>query len=272
MATRTVVQASVLALALATSAAAQTKYAMDYFGTQVDAACIATDPNNPGTYERRYQEPTNQCPGLAVFHSVKGAGSTGPWSTESFYIAGNNLKQMIELSLNSATQQITDYRAFRDQTTGSKGIIFLANALTAASSWSVTSYLAPYVEEHWTNSSGQPVCYNTQHSRVDQGSVTRVTTYWSGTRYRWLRDLRHNSLNPNTWYDVDTVTVASYWGGNVETYVFGRWQNPAIGTGQGVGLVSWRLQNQSTGQLYGSADNHYLVDCNVAVTCSTCPP
>lgn len=261
----------------ATPGGAATVDVMSYWEGQVTNACTAQDYGNPGTFHRQYREPSNQCPGLAVYHTVKGAGLAHPWSYESFFIAGGFLKIMDEISINTATGAFTDYRAFRDTTTGSKGIPFLkTSSSSTGSSWT----MPPTVEEHWGNSQGQPVCYNTQHLWVATGSSVSGFSYDSGTWAGWLQDRRPNSLDPNVWHDVKTVTVVQRWGPTSqfpsgrfsETYTYGRWLNPATGTWRGIGLVRWACWDLGTSRSCGQSDNRYLVSCTATVTCSTCPP
>jgi len=71
-------------------------FSMDYWVTEVPSACVAVDPADLGSYVRQYREPTNQCPGLDVYHVVHGA-RTHPWSTESPYVKDGYLWQMMEL-------------------------------------------------------------------------------------------------------------------------------------------------------------------------------
>jgi hypothetical protein len=244
---------------------------LSYFETQLPGACTAASPTNRGTFIRQYLGASGQCPGLTVYHVVKG-GNTYPWGTESFYVSNGYLLQMMEISINESTGTFTDYRAFRDMTTGSKGIRWIATSIPSngtAASWNVPYY----VEEHWTNDSGQPVCYNTRHAWVDNGSLTDGAAWYVGAWSGWLQDKRASSLNKNTWHNVNVIVKRDRWGGNYEEfYYYAQWQNPATGTYQGLGLVKWEWYQRSPRTLIASNENHYLVDCSAAVTCWTCPP
>ncbi len=239
---------------------------MLFFETQVPAACLAEHPNNKGSYIRQYRDTTNPCPGLSVYHIVHGANAYA-WSFESFYISNGFLRQMNEIFINENTGAFTFYRAFRDQTTLSKGIPTIPTYIPGTSKfW----YAPPYHEEHWTNGSGQPVCFNTQQNWV-WGSLNWTQVYDGGTYSGWLQDKRSSSQNPSTWHNVQVVVRVDQWGyGNYEFYHYGRWQNPATGQWQGLGLIKW--EKYSGSQLVIATENHYLVDCNVVATCTTCPP
>jgi hypothetical protein len=272
-----VLAGSLLTLASARPAAAQFIDVMSYWEGQVPNACTASSYTNPGTFIRQYREPTNQCPGYPVYHTVKGAGLLRPWAYESFIFAGGFLKIMDEISVDNATGAFTDYRAFRDTATGSKGVIFLKSPIRATgASWMIP----PSVEEHWANAAGQPVCHNTHHLRVDTGSSVSGYGYRAGTWAGWLQDRRVNSQNPNVWHDVDAVAIVGSWGPTAqfpygrfsETYTYGRWRDPATNTWRGIGLIRWQCVDHATGASCGSADNRYLVTCSAAVGCSTCPP
>jgi hypothetical protein len=258
-----------LALPASPPATAQTIDNLSYFETQVAAACTAGDPNNPGTFSRQSKGGANDCPGLVVYYVAKGAGSI-PWSSESFYVQSGYLKQMIEVGYDTSTGSITDYRAFRDTASGSKGIISMAATMGTGGA----SYTIPhYVEEHWTDNSGQPVCFNTKHDRVDTGSGTNGSVYPGGTLTGWLQDKRAASLNQSTWHNVDTIIREDHWGGNfVEYYTYGRWLNPATSTWQGLGLIKWDFRRISPAAQLGYSENHYLVDCSTNIPCTTCPP
>lgn len=244
---------------------------LSYFETQVPSACTAADPANRGTYHRQYLRGVNDCPGLTVYHVVKG-GNAYPWSTESFYVSNGYLRQMIEISIDEATGVFTDYRAFRDTASGSKGILSLKTSIP--NNGTVASWVVPaYVEEHWADNSGQPVCYNTIHLRVDNGSLTDGAAWYVGTWAGWLQDRRAASLNKNTWHDIRVIVRRERWGGNFEEfYYYAQWLNPATGTYQGLGLVKWEWWQISPRQLMAGNENHYLVDCSATVSCWTCPP
>ena len=262
--TRVVILAGLLTLIPSTAWAAIQP--LLYFETQVPGACLAANVNNKGTYIRQYKEPTNQCSGLTVYHIVHGA-TTYPWSYESFYVSNGYLRQMNEIFINSSNGAFTSYRAFRDQNTLSKGIPTLPTYISGTSQF---FYAPPFHEENWTNGSGQPVCLNTQQNWV-WGSLNWTWVYHAGTYAGWLQDKRSNSLNPNTWHDVDVIVRMDQWGGNhYEYYHYARWLNPATGQWEGLGLIKWENFTGST--LVSAVENHYLAGCNVAVTCSTCPP
>jgi hypothetical protein len=232
---------------------AQTHYVLSYFETQVPGACTAGSPNTRGSYHRIYKD-SQTCSGLPRYHLVKGAGRQ-TWSTESFVIRDGFLNTMNEIIYNTSTGNMTQYRAFRDMTLQppSKGKRTLITSFTGLSkSWG-TPY---YVEEYWTDSTGQPVCFNTQQNSVD-GTVNWGMVEYLGTFSNWLKD--------------EVIRRTDQWGANhYEYYYYGRWTNPATGQKQGIGPIKWAHYQGST--LINSNEKHFLVDCNAVATCSTCPP
>lgn len=248
----------------ASSAGAAFYFSMDYWVNEVPGACTAVNPADLGSYVRQYREPTNQCPGVDVYHSVHGA-RVHPWSTESFYVKDGYLWQMMEIFQSEQTGQITSYRAFRNQQNFWKGFKIVKTVFNNSFLW----WHAPYKEETWTTPSG-PACFNTSQTSVD-GSGDWEEMSYAGTFYGWFQDKRSTSLNPNNWHDVDVVLRVGRWGGNFfERYYYGQWTNPASGQREGLGLIKWEWR-QGT-QLIASDSYRYLVDCNVAVECTTCPP
>lgn len=259
---------------LATAAAAQDLDVMSYYVNQIPNTCSADDYRNGGTFYRQYREATSQCPGLAVYHSVK--GSPSPWSFVSGYVENGYFKLMDEVFVGPGGA-MSDFRVFRDVPSGRKGIIDFAVSLPPAGvAWSHP----PSVEEHWVDDAGRPSCAATHPARVDEGSSAWGFAWDSGTWTGWLQDRRAASPNKTVWHDVRTVTVAQYWGASwafplgrfVESYTYGRWRNPVNGAWYGVGLMKWQCVDQATGGSCGLGEKHYLVDCSVRVSCSTCPP
>ena len=237
---------------------------LDYFETQVTAACMASNTQSPGTYIRNIKD-SYQCSGLTVYHVVHGGG-TYPWSTESFYVKDGYLWQMIEIFINESNGDITSYRAFREQVNHWKGIPVLKTWFNGSDSWSYP----PYHEEYWTNGSGDPVCYNTHQNWV-WGSVNWTRVSHAGTYTNWIQDKRASSADPNAWHDVEVIVRTDQWGSNnYEYYHYARWFNPSTSQWEGLGLIKWEWY--SVGQLKNQAEHRYIVDCNVSVSCSTCPP
>ena len=255
----------VLASVLAPPSDAAIYNSLDFFETQVAGACIAENLANRGSYLRQYKGPSGECPGLTTYHIVHGA-NTHPWSTESFYAYQGYLWQSIELFSHESSGDITSYRAFRNHNNYWKGIPVLPLSFNN----SKFTWYPSYVEEYWTDWSGDPVCYNTQQTEVD-GSVNWGHVYYAGTYSNWLQDKRSNSLNPNVWHPLDVIVRVDQWGSNhYEYYHYARWQNPATGAWQGIGLVKWEHWIGST--RVGLGESHYLVDCDVSIECTTCPP
>jgi hypothetical protein len=95
-----VVVTALVMSALAGSPGAQgaTVNTLNYFANGIPGTCMGQIVGNPGSYYKTFQEPTNQCPGLTVYHQVKGGG-TFPWSTESFYLYQGWIWQMNEVVL-----------------------------------------------------------------------------------------------------------------------------------------------------------------------------
>jgi len=250
-----------------TAAGAQTHSVLSYFETQAPSACTAGNPKGPGSFHRIYKD-SQTCSGLPRYHLVKGAGQQ-IWSTESFVIRDGFINTMNEILYNTSTGKMTQYRAFRDMTLQppSKGKRTLITSFSGLS----TSWGTPYyVEEYWTDSTGQPVCFNTQQNWVD-GTVNWGMAEYLGTFSNWLKDLRGASVNPYVWHDVEVIRRTDQWGANhYEYYYYGRWTNPATGQKQGVGPIKWEHYQGST--LINSNEWHFLVDCNAVATCSTCPP
>jgi hypothetical protein len=259
------------ALVVAQPSRATTVDSLSYFAMGPANTCVASDPQNPGSFYRTYQEPSNQCPGLTVFHQVKGGGPQGPYGTESFYLKDGYIWQMMEISY--ANGAITDYRAFRNQANFWKGIKWIP---ASYSSSGVSFNPSPFKIEHWTNNSGQSVCLNTiQTSQLvnNQTSSANVVALPA-----WIQDKRSGSATPNTWRDVDAIVRADIWGANgenLEEYYYGRWVNPATGGWEPLGLVAWNWYVKNGSGQFVLSDHlyfHYLVDCSLSVPCSTCPP
>jgi hypothetical protein len=252
----------------APAAAHATSYnSIDYFQTQVPNACLAADTTNRGTYVRQVNGPAGECSGLATYHAIHGA-NLHPWSTESFYIKDGYLRQSIELFSDESTGVLTSYRAFRNQVDSWKGIPVLPATFQNSAAWNYPVYH----EEYWTNNQGQPVCYNTQTTWI-WGSVNWAFVYGAGTFAGWLQDKRSVSLNKNAWRDVDVIVREDQWGSapyNYELYYYARWQNPANGQWQGLGIIKWEHYYGSS--LIASGEQHYLADCTTLYECTTCPP
>lgn len=265
-----------LVLGLAVTASGQETDILTYFENQIPNTCSASNYLVGGTFIRQYREPTNQCPGLPVYHVVK--GSPKPWSFVSGFVEDGYFKLANEIAVRP-NGTFSDFRVFRDTSTGRKGVIDFQTVLPPPPS-RVSWDQPPTVEEHWVDDNGQPSCAATQHSRVDPGSSVRGTARRGQTLVGFLQDRRAASANPNAWHDVRTVVVSQFWGADAnfpegrfeERYTYGRWLNPANGVWYGVGLMKWQCFDHATGASCGSGDNRYLVDCNVRVTCSTCPP
>lgn len=248
---------------------AATVNTLNYFANAYPSVCVAESPSIQGSFYRTFQEPSNQCPGLAVYHQVKGGG-TSPWGTESFYIDAGWIWQMNEISYNDSNGAITHYRVFRNLTNHWKGIKWLP---TSFSSWGQSFTPLPAVVETWTDDQGVPVCLNTKQTNVPFPEFDS----WVGVTSlsQWVQDKRSISLNQSTWHDLDAIVRQDVWGTvNRERYWYGRWLDPATGTWKPLGLVRW-LWEQNVGgvwQVQGQIQLRYIVDCTVNVPCSTCPP
>jgi hypothetical protein len=260
----------VLASVFGSPAAAVTVDTLAFFAIAAPNTCVASDPGNPGTFLRTYQEPTNQCPGLTVFHQVKGWGPTGPWATESFYMSAGYIWQMMEISYFNGT--ISSYRAFRNETNYWKGIKWVPTSFDSSTGASFSP--VPLAIEHWTNDQGQAVCLNTKqwYEQVNNQSSGAATT----SLPKWIQDNRQASRDNTTYHDVDALVRWDIWGGgqNLEEYYYGRWINPATGAWEPLGLVAWNWYtwNGSQWVLSNFGYSHHLVDCAASVPCSTCPP
>jgi hypothetical protein len=230
-----------LVLASAAGAFAQQADVLAYFENQIPNTCSARDPLVGGTFIRQYREPTDQCSGLRVYHVVK--GSPKPWSFVSGFVEDGYFKLANEIAVRS-NGTFSDFRVFRDVSTGRKGVIDFQAVLPPPPS-RVSWDQPPTVEEHWVDDDGQPSCAPTHHSRVDHGSSVRGTARRGQTLVGFLQDRRAASANPNAWHDVRTVVVSQFWGADSsfpegrfeERYTYGRWLNPASGAWYGVGLM-----------------------------------
>lgn len=283
--------AATLMLVLALPATGQTINTLDYWLTQTAGvakpyACTAGNYSNHGTYSRHYQGAANDCPGLTVYHVTKGESGTNLWSTESYYADSGFVKIIQEVAsyssnppadcVNNGYPTSCDLtRAFRDSASGWKGIPTVPLSFT--SGWSYNHQ--PYVEETWVT--GYRVCYSNNKLRWVNGSGVRIEMYQGPTFTGFLQD-RRGTTPPLTWHNVQTIERRDFWGGggDEERYWYGRWYNPRTSRWEGVGLVKWAwyrngvLVNQcgANHQQPCVSENRYLVDCNAAVPCWSCPP
>jgi len=250
---------------------------LDYFAITLPGVCTSrVDTGNPYLTGRIYQGSPNQCTGLTVYHRVNGTtgqGVVAPGGSESYYVQNGWLWLMKEIFYQPTTGTIEQYRAFRNQTSYWKGIRWLPVSFpTYGTGWNPQ----PYTEEFWTNSQGTPVCFNTTQTSIT-GGVYASTVHWGGYLVGHLQDRRAASANPNVWHDVETIRRADYYEASSvrhrETYWYGRWQNPATGAREPLGLVRWEhAVLQSTWVTIGTEEYRYLVDCTYSLPCTTCPP
>jgi len=262
--------AIVLVFTGTTAVHAATVSTLDYFANAIPGTCTAESSTVAGSFYRTYAEPSNQCPGLQVYHQTKGGG-LHPWASESFYLSSGWIWQMNEIGYAETSGAITSYRAFRNLTNYWKGMKWLPASFPSTTGSSFSPQ--PAVEEYWTNSQGVPVCYNTQQTNVPTSvtSSSVVTTYLP----QWLQDRRAASLNKNVWHDVDAIVRTDIWAtNNRESYWYGRWWNPATAQWQPIGFVRWLYEVKQGGVWVKAAEAQlkYLVDCSSVAECSTCPP
>lgn len=237
---------------------------LDYFETQVAGACMATNVGVPGSYVRQYRDPVRTCSGMPVYQIVHGS-TPHPWADENFYVQGGYLKQMSEIYYNPVTGAMTSYRVFRDLASFTKGIQMMPTSFQS----SFFFYQAANREEMWTTPSG-PACAATQLTWVN-GSLNWHYMAHLGTWPNYIQDRRSVSADPNAWHDIDVILRTDQWGTNFyDQYYYARWQNPVTGAWQGLGLVLIEVYQGSS--LVYRTEHRQLVDCSVAVSCSTCPP
>lgn len=221
-------------------------------------ACTAVSKTNTGSYFRIYEY--SPCGGYRRFVFAKGKSI---WSTESFVLRDAYVRNMAELSYSGG--QITGYRAFRDLSTGEKGMPWSVRFFDDSAFWT----MPPYNNEHWTNDQGVPVCLNTMDTE-ETGPLDWMQVEYIGTLRNFVRDQRSTSPDPTSWHDIEAILLTQHWGTVIEHFMYGRWTNPWTHAVESLGLV--QVDSLDNGVQQDLTKFNTLVDCSMQVTCSTCPP
>lgn len=251
-------------------AAAVTLYSSDFFAAQDPQTCTARDVADLQTWNRQYRYGgfCSQYVGYAVRKGQK----TFPFGSEVFVEnpASGYIEIVSEVSSNQVNGNVTDYRVFRDQATGIKGMPWLPLSFKSnlGKSWVSNVWL-----EHWTNSSGNPSCSATVNAYQDDFSSTLDLVQYLGVWPAYVQDRRAGSPDFNAWHDVQVIKKTGIWGTSpqfTENYYYGRFLNPTTQSWEGIGLIKFEVYTGST--LTTSHVNNKIVGCTKKILCGACPP
>ena len=260
----------ITALAGPASVNAVTIYTADFFAAQAAQTCTAEVVSNPNTWNRQYRF-GGFCSGYSGYAIAKGQG-TYPFGSEVFVEnpASGFIEIISEVSSRVSNGKVTEFRVFRDQNTGIKGMPWLPLTFNSTSG---RSWVSNIWVEYWTDSAGVPSCSSTQNSSQVPFSSTLDLVEYAGIWPAYIQDRRGGSPNPNAYHDVEVIKKTGIYGNNpqfTEIYYYGRFRNPTTLQWEGVGLVKFEYYQGST--LLTSNVNNKIVGCSKRILCGSCPP
>lgn len=245
------------------SAGAFTVYVDQYFVTASANTCTAIDPLAVNAFHRQYNKAA--CPNTSNVHVRKRKGAN-TFASEHYIVDAGYYEILNEVTTRMSDGAVTEHRAFRDNSTGQKGLPWIP--VTFKSNLG-KSFVTDSTVEYWTTGSGAPACQDgTQHSDLPFSSIEIVD--WLGVWQGYLQDKRSGSLNTTNWHNVEVIRKTQLFGNIDERYYYGKWLNPATAQWEGIGLVKY--EKVVNGSMVNSSAFRYLTDCSILAVCQICPP
>jgi hypothetical protein len=262
--------ALVAASFLPASGEAATIFTSDFFAAQAAQTCTAEVVSNPNTWHRQYRF-GGFCPGYSGYAVAKGQG-TNPFGSEVFVEnpASGFIEIVSEVFSRVSNGKVTEFRVFRDQNTGVKGMPWLPLTFNSTTG---RSWVSNIFVEQWTDANGLPACNPTQNSTQVPFSSTLDLVEYVGVWPAYVQDRRAGSPNPNAFHDVEIIKKTGIYGNNpqyTEVYYYGRFRNPTTLQWEGIGLVKFEYYQGST--LHTQSINNKIVGCTKKIICGSCPP
>lgn len=247
-----------------------TIYSADYFAAASAQTCTAESVSDVNTWYRQYRY-GGFCPGVPGYAVRKGQG-TYPFGSEVFVenTASGYIDIISEVTSRLSTGKVTDYRVFRDQATGVKGMPWLPLTFnsTTGKAWVSNTWL-----EHWVNSAGAPSCNATVNQYQDPFHSTLDLVEYLGIWPAYVQDRRGGSPNPNAWHDVRVIKKTGIWGVSpefTEIYYYAQFRNPTTLAWEGIGLIGFEVFENGTPTIAKVMNK--IVGCTRTILCGACPP